>query len=233
MATRRRSELLLLVLHAGLNVGGLTGERRRRSELLLLLLLATLIVELARDVSSSAHLWANKGHRYFVLACNDEGLHLGWFFVGEQVTPACGGEDPILDQFFVGLQVSFLLLRAMFVISFEEFFFQSPVVGLAAMDLVLTVLGEEVADVCSMNKLRLDGGGGSPDLAALNSCLASSWFPVRVCAGQRWCRSSSDINGRCVGKLGNFTNRSLGLCLFISLSSRVLYVKWIVIFYFI
>jgi hypothetical protein len=57
MAThRRRSELLLLVLHAGLIVGGLTGERRRRSELLLLLLLAALIVELARDVSSSVRL---------------------------------------------------------------------------------------------------------------------------------------------------------------------------------
>jgi hypothetical protein len=86
-------------------------------------------------------------------------------------------------------------------------------------DLLLTGLGEEVADACSMIRLRLDGGGGSTDLAAVNSRLASSWSSVRTSADRwRW------RLGRC--RLWEwhledwkFSNRALGLCLFISFSS--------------
>jgi hypothetical protein len=104
---------------------------------------------------------------------------------------------------------------------------------LAAADLVLTGLAEEVADVRSMLKLRLDGGGGSPVLAVVNSCLASSWNPARACAGRWQYRPCDDGNWRCVWKLGKFSYRSLGSCLFVSLSSRVLVVKGIVICFFI
>jgi hypothetical protein len=48
---------------------------------------------------------------------------------------------------------------------------------------MLAGLGEEVADACSMIRSRLDGGDGSTDLAVVNSCLASSWSPVRTSAG--------------------------------------------------
>jgi hypothetical protein len=77
-------------------------------------------------------------------------------------------------------------------------FFQLLVVELAAADLVLTGLGEEVIDVRSMLKLRLNGGGGSPVLAAVNSDLASSRNPVRACAGCWRCHPCDDGNWRCV-----------------------------------
>jgi hypothetical protein len=101
------------------------------------------------------------------------------------------------------------------------------------VDLLLTGLGEEVADACSMIRLRLDGGDGSTDLAAVNSRLASSWSSVRTSADQwRW------RLGRCrlwEWRLEDwkFSNRALGLCLFISFSSRVLAVKGIVFYLFI
>jgi hypothetical protein len=113
----------------------------------------------------------------------------------------------------------------------REFFFRPLVIELAATDLVLIGLDEEVADVHSMLKLRLDGGGGSPVLTAVNSCLASSWNLARACASCWRCRLCDD--GRCVWKLGKFSYRSLGSCLFVSLSSRVLVVKGIVICFFI
>jgi hypothetical protein len=104
---------------------------------------------------------------------------------------------------------------------------------LAAVDRVLADVGEEGADVRSMLQLRIDGGGGSPDLTAVNSRLASSWTPATACAGRWWCRSHGVVNRRCAWKRGNLTNRSLGSCLFVPFPSRVLYVKGIVIFYFI
>jgi hypothetical protein len=115
----------------------------------------------------------------------------------------------------------------------REFFFRPLVVELAAVDLVLAGLGEEVVDVRSMLKLWLDGGGGSPVLAVVNSGLTSSWNPARACAGRWRCRPCDDGNWRCVWKLGKFSYRSLGSCLFVSLSSRVLVVKGIVICFFI
>jgi hypothetical protein len=45
---------------------------------------------------------------------------------------------------------------------------------LAVADLVLAGLGKEVADACSIIRLRLNGGDGLMDLAAVNSRLASS-----------------------------------------------------------
>jgi hypothetical protein len=103
---------------------------------------------------------------------------------------------------------------------------------LVAADLVLTGVDEEVVDVLSVLQVRLDGGGRSPVVAVINFHLASLWT-LRDCAGRRRCRPCGDVNRACVWKLRKFTYRSLGSCLFISFSSRVLYVKGIVIFYFI
>jgi hypothetical protein len=77
--------------------------------------------------------------------------------------------------------VSFLLLQAIS-IGFKEAFFRPPVVVPVVADLMLTGLGEEVADACSMIRSWLDDGDGSTDLAAVNSCLASSWSPARTSA---------------------------------------------------
>jgi hypothetical protein len=132
----------------------------------------------------------------------------------------------------VGVQVSFLLLRASSV-GLWEFFFRPLVVVLVVVDLVLIDFGDEVVDVRSMLKLWLDGGSGSPVLATVNSDLASSWNWVRAFAGRWRCRPCDDDNLRCVWKLGKLSNRSLESCLFISLSSRVLVVKGIVICFFI
>jgi hypothetical protein len=122
-----------------------------------------------------------------VADCADEELvsarnwdFLHWYFV-----LACNGGGPLLGRFFVELQVSSQLLRAISV-GFEEAFFRPPVVVPAVADLLLVGLGKEVADACSMIRLRLDSGDGSTDLAAVNSCLAS-WSPVRTSANRwRW-----------------------------------------------
>jgi hypothetical protein len=77
--------------------------------------------------------------------------------------------------------VSSLLLWAIFV-GFEEAYFRPLIVVPVVVDLLLVGLDEEVADACSMIRLQLDGGDGSTDLAAVNSCLASSWSPARTSA---------------------------------------------------
>jgi hypothetical protein len=74
----------------------------------------------------------------------------------------------------------------------REFFFRPLDVELAAVDFVFAGLGEEVVDIRSMLKLRLDGGGESPVLVAVNSGLASSWNPAGACAGRWWCRPCDD-----------------------------------------
>jgi hypothetical protein len=101
--------------------------------------------------------------------------------------PACGSGILLLGWMSVSVQVSFLLLKASSV-GLWEFFFRPLVVVLAAVDLVLIDFSNEVADVRSMLKLRLDGGSGSPVLAAINSDLASSWNPARAFAGCWRCR---------------------------------------------
>jgi hypothetical protein len=98
---------------------------------------------------------------------------------------------------FIGVQVSFLLLRATSV-GLWEFFFRPLVVVLAAVDLVLADFGEEVVDVRSMLKLRIDGGGGSPVLEVVNSGLASSWNSARAFASRWRRRPCDDGNWRCV-----------------------------------
>jgi hypothetical protein len=74
---------------------------------------------------------------------------------------------------------------------------------LVAADLVLAGVGKEVADVLSELQVRLDGGGVSPVVAAINFHLTSSWTPVRACAGRRRCRPCGDVNRTCAWKLGS------------------------------
>jgi hypothetical protein len=143
------------------------------------------------------------------------GAELGWYFV-----LACDGGGPLLGRFFVKLQVSSLLLWAILV-GFKEAFFRPPVVVPAVADLVLAGLGKEVADACSIIRLRLNGGDGLMDLAAVNSRLASSWPPVRTSADRwRWRLGRRRLRERRLEDW-KFSNRALGLCLFISFSSRV------------
>jgi hypothetical protein len=152
---------------------------------------------------------------------------LRWYFI-----LACNGGGPLLGRFFVELQVSSLLPRAISV-GFKEAFFRPPVIVSAVVDLLLAGLNEEVADACSMIRLRLDSGDGSTDLTAVNSRLASSWSQVRTSA-DRW-RSHLGRRRMWEWHLADwkFSNRALGLCLFISFSSRVLAVKGIIFYLFI
>jgi hypothetical protein len=101
-----------------------------------------------------------------------------WYFI-----LACNGRGPLLGWFFVELQVSSLLLRAISV-GFEEAFFRPPVVVPAVADLLLVGLGEEVADACSMIRLRLNGGDGVD-----GSCGSKLTFGFFVVSGENFGRS--------------------------------------------
>jgi hypothetical protein len=135
--------------------GGGSGLSSAQTKLLLLVLLAFLIAE-----------FAGEGR---VLTRHCDGIDS----VRCSFVSTCGSGVLLLGWMSISVQVSFLLLRATSV-GLWEFFFRPLVVVLAAVDLVLADFGEEVADVRSMLKLRIDGGGGSPVLAAVNSGLASS-----------------------------------------------------------
>jgi hypothetical protein len=142
--------------------GGGSGLSSAQTKLLLPVLLVFLVAEFTGEgrVSVRHRAGVDSARCSFVPACGS-GVLLGWMSVG--------------------VQVSFLLLRASSVGLWE--FFRPLVVVLVAVDLVLAGFGDEVADVRSMLKLRLDGGGGSPVLAAVNLGLAS-WNPARAFAGR-------------------------------------------------
>jgi hypothetical protein len=142
--------------------GGGSGLSSAQTKLLLPVLLVFLVAEFTGEgrVSVRHRAGVDSARCSFVPACGS-GVLLGWMSVG--------------------VQVSFLLLRASSIGLWE--FFRPLVVVLVAVDLVLAGFGDEVADVRSMLKLRLDGGGGSPVLAAVNLGLAS-WNPARAFAGR-------------------------------------------------
>jgi hypothetical protein len=96
--------------------------------------------------------------------------------------PACGSGVLLLGWMFVGVQVSFLLLRASSV-GLWEFFFRPLVVVLAVVNLVLTGFGDEVVDVRSMLKLWLDRWWW-----VAGSCGGKLRFGFFVESGESFCR---------------------------------------------